>query len=156
MERERADEILNEARRAIDVQVGQLDELRARTGLLFAAASLSGSFLGSAAAKGGLSLGFWGGGAVVAFVCAIGACIKVLWPKKEAWLFVTSPMHLIREWVETKRYDESMQLFLAKSLEENFDANKERLDELYLWFQAAALSVGVEVILGTIQLATSQ
>lgn len=156
MGEKRADEILAEARRAIDVQVAQLDELRARTGLLFAAASLSGSFLGSAAAKGGFDLGFWGGAAVIAFVCAIAACLKVLWPKKEAWLFVTSPTHLIREWVETKRDDESMRLFLGKSLEENFDANKERLDELYLWFQAAAISVGAEVILGTIQLATSQ
>jgi hypothetical protein len=148
-------EILTEARRAIDVQVAQLDELRARTGLLFAAASLSGSFLGSAAASGRVSLGFWGGAAVIAFVCAIGACIKVLWPKKAGWTFVNGPKHLIREWVKTERPDESMQLFLAECLEDNFDDNKTRLDELYLWFQAAALSVGAEVILGTIQLATS-
>jgi hypothetical protein len=142
------EEILSEARRAIDFQVAQMDELRTRTGLLFAAASLSASFLGSAAVRGGVSIGFWGGAAVVAFACAIGACIKVLWPKKEAWVFVTSPNHLIREWVETQRPDESMRLFLAQSLEENFDANKERLDDLYLWFQAAAVSVGIEVILG--------
>jgi hypothetical protein len=149
------DDILAEARRAIDVQATQLDELRARTGLLFAAASVSGSFLGSAAASSGFSLDFWGGAAVIAFVCAIGACIKVLWPKKEAWMFVTSPRHLIEEWVATKRYNESMQLALAGFLEDNFDANKKRLDELYLWFQVAAISVGAEVILGSIQLATS-
>jgi hypothetical protein len=149
------DDILVEARRAIEIQVAQLDELRARTGLLFAAASLSGSFLGSAASSGRISLGFWGSAAVVAFVCAIGACIKVLWPRKEAWTFVTSQKHLIREWVKTKRPDESMHLFLAECLEDHFDANKERLDGLYLWFQAAAVSVGAVVILGTIQLATS-
>jgi len=148
-------DILAEARRAIDVQVAALDELRARTGLLFAAASLSASFLGSAAAKGSIDLGFWGSAAVIAFLCAIGACVKVLWPKNEAWIFVTSPKHLIREWVKTNRPEESMQLFLAECLEDNFDANKERLDDLYLWFQVAAVSVGAEVILGTIQLATS-
>jgi hypothetical protein len=155
MDRRVEDDILVEARRGIDVQVAQLDELRARTGLLFAAASLSGSFLGSAAANGRISLGFWGSAAVVAFVCAIGACIKVLWPKKEAWTFVNGPKHLIREWVNEERPDESMHLFLAECLEDHFDQNKERLDDLYLWFQAAAVSVGVEVILGTIQLATS-
>lgn len=150
------DDILTEARRAIDVQVAQLDELRARTGLLFAAASLSASFLGSATVNSGVSLGFWGGASVVAFVCAIGACIKVLWPKKKAWIFVNSPKHLIGDWVRTERLpEESMHLFLAECLEENFDKNKERLDELYLWFQAAAVSVGVEVILGTVQLASS-
>lgn len=100
------DDILVEARRAIEIQVAQLDELRARTGLLFAAASLSASFLGSATADGRVSLGFWGSAAVIAFVCAIGACIKVLWPKKEAWTFVTSQKHLIREWVKTERPDE--------------------------------------------------
>ena len=68
---------------------------------------------------------------------------------------MNSPKHLIREWVKTKRPRESMQLFLAECLEDHFDENKERLDELYLWFQAAAVSVGAEVILGTIQLATS-
>lgn len=68
-------------------------------------------------------------------------------------MFVTSPMHLKREWIDEDRPNESMQLFLAKSLEENFDANKERLDDLYVWFQVAAFSVGVEVILGCVQFA---
>ena len=87
MEKERIEnEILAEARRAIDVQVAQLDELRTRTGLLFAAASLSGSFLGSAAARGEIGIGLWGGAALIAFAFSIGACVKVLWPKKEAWM----------------------------------------------------------------------
>lgn len=79
MDREQIeDEILAEARRAMAVQVAALDELRARTGLLLAAASLSGSFLGAAAANNGSRLGFLGGVAIVAFVLGVGSCIRVL------------------------------------------------------------------------------
>jgi hypothetical protein len=147
------DEILAEARRAIGVQVAALDELRSRTGLLLAAAALSGSFLGSATAQSDVSLGFIGGMAVVGFVCGIGFCIKVLWPKNEGWTFVTSPKQLIDDWVKIARPEESLPLFLAKCLEGHFDRNKERLDALYKWFQAAAFSVGASVILGSVQLA---
>ncbi|HEY6549837.1 MAG TPA: hypothetical protein VIY71_01410 [Solirubrobacterales bacterium] len=148
-------EILVEARRAISVQVAALDELRARTGLLLAAASLSGSFLGSAAANRGVSVDFWGGAAVIAFVIGVGSCIKVLWPKNKGWTFVTSPKILIADWVEIDRPDESLPIFLAEKLEAHFDKNKARLDGLYEWFQAAAISVGASVIMGSIQLATS-
>jgi hypothetical protein len=148
------DEILAEARRAISVQVAALDELRSRTGLLLAAASLSGSFLGSATASSGVSVDFWGGAAIIAFAFGVGSCIKVLWPKNKGWTFVTSSKQLTADWVKIDRPDESMQLFLAEKLEGHFDRNKERIDRLYEWFQAAAISVGASVILGSIQLAT--
>jgi hypothetical protein len=150
------DDILAEARRAIGVQVAALDELRSRTGLLLAAASLSGSFLGAAAANSGTSLGFMGLLAVIAFVLGVGSCIKVLWPKNEGWTFVNSPGQLISDWIETERPGESMQLFLARAMEGHFKKNKKRLDALYPWFQAAAFSVGASVILGSIQLAMNQ
>jgi hypothetical protein len=149
------DDILTEARRAISVQVAALDELRARTGLLLGAASLSGSFLGAAAANSGTSLDFSGAVAVIAFAIGVGSCIKVLWPKNKGWTFVNSPKQLISDWVEIDRPNESMQLFLAARMEDHFKKNKIRLDRLYEWFQAAAISVGASVILGSIQLAMS-
>jgi hypothetical protein len=148
------DDILAEARRAISVQVGQLDELRSRTGLLLAAAALSGSFLGSTAASGGINLNFWGGVAVIAFVVGVASCMVVLWPPKDdAWTFVTGPKQLIEDWVKIERPELSMQLFLAECLEGHYDANAKRLDGLYRWFQVAAFSVGASVILGCMQLA---
>lgn len=150
------DEILVEARRAIDVQVAALDELRARTGLLLAAASLSGSFLGAAAAESEADLGFVGGVAVLAFALGVGSCIWVLWPKNEGWTFVNSPGQLIADWIEIQRPEQSMKLFLARAMEGHFKGNKKRLDCLYRWFQAAAFSVGASVILGSVQLAMSQ
>ncbi|HET7590382.1 MAG TPA: hypothetical protein VFK14_09425 [Solirubrobacterales bacterium] len=147
-------EILTEARRAIGVQVAALDELRARTGLLLAAASLSGSFLGAAAAKHQSSLGVVGVIAIVAFGLGVGSCIRVLWPKNRGWTFVNSPSQLIADWVEIDRQEESMPVFLAEKMEGHFKKNKRRLDRLYLWFQAAAVSVGASVILGSVHLAT--
>ena len=148
------DEILAEARRAISFQAASLDELRSRTGLLLAAASVSGSFLGAATAKSGGDLNFWGGAALIAFVVAIGCCIWVLMPRHKGWIFITSPTTLKRDWIETDRPDESMKIFLATSLEGHYDANDKKMADLYVFFQVAAGSVAAEVILGAIQIAT--
>jgi hypothetical protein len=147
-------EILAEARRAITFQAASLDELRSRTGLLLAAASVSASFLGAATAKGGDDLGFCGGAALVAFVVAIGCCIWVLMPRRDGWTFITSPTTLKRDWIDTQRDTESMKLFLATALEGHYDANAKKMGDLYVFFQVAAGSVAAEVILGAIQIAT--
>lgn len=148
------DEILAEARRAITFQAASLDELRSRTGLLLAAASVSGSFLGAATAKSDGELNFWGGAALVAFVIAIGCCIWVLMPKRKGWTFITSPTTLKNDWIETERSTESMKIFLATSLENHYDTNDRKMADLYVLFQIAAGSVAAEVILGAIQIAT--
>jgi hypothetical protein len=150
------DVILEEARRAIDTQVSALDELRARTGILLAAAAVSGSFLGAATARAGDGFGFLGGTAVVTFVFGAASCIVVLWPPgDDAWIFVNSPKRLIKDWVKADQKDKSMPLFLAECLEDDYDKNEKRLLGLYKWFRAAAVSVGVAVILGCLQLAVS-
>lgn len=138
------------------VQVSALDELRARTGVLLAAAAVSGSFLGSATANSGISLGFVGGGAAVAFVFGVASCILVLWPPgDDAWTFVNSPKQLINDWLKTEQKDQTLHVFLAECLEGHYDKNEKRLLGLYRWFQAAAVSVGGSVILGCVQLAMS-
>jgi hypothetical protein len=150
------DVILEEARRAIDFQASALDELRARTGILLAAAAVSGSFLGAATARADVGFGFLGGVAVIAFVLGIAFCIVVLWPPgDDAWIFVNSPKQLINDWVKVEQNGKSMPLFLAECLEDDYDKNEKRLLGLYRWFQAAAVSVGAAVILGCIQLAVS-
>ena len=150
------DVILEEARRAINTQVSALDELRARTGVLLAAAAVSGSFLGAATADRGVSLSFWGGAAVVAFVLGVFSCIVVLWPPgDDAWTFVNSPKQLIEDWIKVDQEGQTLHVFLAGCLEEHYDKNEKRLLRLYKWFQAAAVSVGGSVILGCLQLAMS-
>lgn len=117
--------ILEEARRAIDFQASALDELRARTGILLAAAAVSGSFLGAATARADVGFGFLGGVAVVAFVLGIAFCIVVLWPPgDDAWIFVNSPKQLINDWVKVEQKGKSMPLFLAECLEDDYDRTK--------------------------------
>lgn len=146
------DEILTEARRAMEVQNASLNELRSRTGLLLAAASVSASFLGAAVETGASQLGFFGGLSLVAFVIAIGSCIRVLMPVPN-WTFRTSPTILIEDWIDVDRGGASMSLYLAQCLEGHFEQNKAKLDALYVWFQIAAVSLAAEVLLGAVRAA---
>lgn len=149
----RVEVILEEARRAITTQVSSLDELRSRTGLLLAAATLSGSFLGSLAADGNEDFGVAGVSAVGFYLLAVVCCLVVLSVRFSAWTTVTSPKVLAQDWLDEERPTESMQRFLAERLEDHYEANKRELDKLYRWFQGATFAVGLEVILGIAQLA---
>jgi hypothetical protein len=74
------------AQRALDKQERLLEELRSRTGLLLAAASLAASFLGREAfaedPKRGLAVL-----AVVAFLLAVAASVYILLPKRDKFVF---------------------------------------------------------------------
>jgi hypothetical protein len=74
------------AQRALDKQERLLEELRSRTGLLLAAASLAASFLGREAfaedPKRGLALV-----AVLAFLLSVGASVYILLPKRDKFVF---------------------------------------------------------------------
>jgi hypothetical protein len=73
------------AQRALDKQERLLEELRSRTGLLLAAASLAASFLGREAfavdPKRGLALL-----AVLSFLLAVGASVYILLPKRNKFV----------------------------------------------------------------------
>jgi hypothetical protein len=144
--------ILEEARRAIDVQVASVDEVRSRTGLLLATAAVTISILGSVTASSG-GLGVLGFVAVGFFVAAVFCCLVVLRPREGAWTVVTSPRILIKDWIDTDRPEESLAVFLAESLEENYETNELLADFLFAWFQRAATCVGIAVFLGVVQLA---
>jgi hypothetical protein len=149
------DVILEEARRAIQMQSSSLDELRSRTGVLLAAAALSASFLGSATAHEGAAISFWGGAALVLFGIGVALCVYLLAPQKKSWTFVNSPKLLIKEWIEEDQPGLSMRLFLAECLEDDYDQNEALLDKLYGWFSWAAVAIGTSVVLGCIQVASS-
>jgi hypothetical protein len=149
----RIEVILDEARRAITTQVASLDELRSRTGLLLAAATLSGSFLGSLAAEQNEEFGLAGIAAVGFYLLAVVCSLVVLSVRFSAWTTVTSPKVLAEDWLDEERPHESMQRFLAERLEDHYEGNKRELDKLFRWFQGATFAVGFEVILGIAELA---
>src|SRR6266576_383300 len=68
------------ALRALDGQERGLEELRARTGTLLAAASLVASFLGAQAIQRADSFGTLEALALVALAVSVGACTYVLLP----------------------------------------------------------------------------
>lgn len=142
---------LDEARRALTYQAGAVDELRARTGLLLAAASLSASFLGPAGADEG-DLGTCGILALLAFMVAVGTSLFILWPR--TWTFVTSPTTLLEDWADHER-EEDVRRFLAERLEGHYDGNEKEWKRLMKCFQLAAFSVGAAVILGSLELTTN-
>lgn len=144
-----------ESERLIATQVQSFDELRSRTGLLLAATAITGSFLGAAALEREDDLGFFGGAALLAFAVGIGACLVILWPKKDAYKFVLSPKILLESWSGGRYGDPAaMQRFIATKREEHYDENKSRIDRLFTAFQVAALAIGLQVILWTLQLTT--
>jgi hypothetical protein len=149
------DVILEEARRAIQIQSSSLDELRSRTGVLLAAAALSASFLGSATAHGGVAISFWGGAALILFAIGVALCVYVLAPQRKSWTFVNSSKVLAADWIETEQPDESMRLFLAGCMEDQYDQNQKQMEGLYHSFTWAAVAIGTSVVLGCVQLASS-
>ena len=147
--------IYEESKRAIVVQAASLDELRSRTGLLLAAASVTASFLASQATTRS-DLGVLGGVALLTFAVAVGACIHVLWPRKNGWTFVLSAKVLGEDWIDHEQPGgtAAMQRFIAEKLEGHYDANQRKLDALFRAFQVGAIATGAEVILWTLQLSS--
>ncbi|MBS1870546.1 MAG: hypothetical protein JSS99_12890 [Actinobacteria bacterium] len=142
-----------ESVRAIDMQARSLDELRTRTGVLLAAASVVASFLGAEALKTSAFEGL-AGLALIAFGVVLVGCIAILWPRHE-WRFALGARILIEDWTgENPCGDEAEMLkFLAQRLEANWHANKERINAMLVVFQVAACALGAEVIFWTLQLA---
>ena len=92
----------------------------------------------------------------MAFAAAVGACIYVLWPRKDGWTFDLSAKILGEDWIDQQRDGgiAAMQRFMAEKLEDHYDSNKKKLDHLFVWFQVAAVATGGEVILWTLRLST--
>lgn len=68
--------------RALEAQERAVDQLRARTGLLLAASSLTASFLGGQTVEHARGLGTLGTLAILALLASICFCIYVLLPKE--------------------------------------------------------------------------
>jgi hypothetical protein len=143
-----------ESVRAIDQQARMLDELRSRTGLLIAAASVVTSFLGAQAIdrEGVETLAVL---AIVVFLVALGLSLWVLVPRTRAWRFALGATTLLEDWADEPRCGDvrAMQRFLATTIEDNWDHNDRKLQRLYLCFQWAAGLVGADVVLWTLKLA---
>jgi hypothetical protein len=148
-----ADIVYEESVRAITQKEAALDGLRARTGTLLAAASITTAFLGgeALAREPGLDLAAW---AAIASFCIVGAlAIAILWPW--TWRFSHDASVLIEDHVDVpeRSQAEQLQLFLARTNDRNWDTNQTRLERLFWCFRAGSLCLAAEVVLWIVVLA---
>ena len=133
------------AQRALDKQERLVDELRSRTGLLLAAASLAASFLGREAFAGdpkdGLAIL-----ALAAFLLAVAASVYVLLPKTGKLVFAMVGAGLYEGLYEVK--DDLAEVYrrLAYQLDRFWDENDVELQKLFRAFRLAAFALSAEIV----------
>lgn len=133
------------AERALDKQERLLDELRSRTGLLLAAASLAASFLGREAFSRDASA-VLGTVALLAFLLAMGASVYVLLPKTNKFVFALTGVGLYEGLYAVKDDLPEVYRRLAYDLARFWDDNDMELQRLFGAFRIAAVALSVEVI----------
>jgi hypothetical protein len=88
----------DEAVRALSEQQAEIDSFRTRAGLLFSAAAITASFLGSLALRDGDSgLASWL--ALLCFVGVAAGCLAILWPRR--WEGTANPREVIETYIES-------------------------------------------------------
>jgi hypothetical protein len=134
------------AQRALDKQEKLIEELRSRTGLLLAAASLAASFLGREAfaedPKRGLALL-----ALLAFLVAVGASMYVLLPKTGKFVFALVGSGLYEGLYEVR--DDLAEVYrrLAYDLDRFWEENDVEMQKLFKAFRLAALGLSAEIVI---------
>jgi hypothetical protein len=140
--------------RTLTQQEAALNELRARTGTLIAAASIVASFLGGTAiSKHGLDP--WGVLALVAFVGSIALAIWVLLPR-EHLIFSVQGSTLFEDEVRSDVFDiGETHRRLAYWLDGFHAQNAEKVAPLFRCYRAAVVLLLLEVLFWSLQLALS-
>lgn len=128
-----------------------LAALRTRAGSVAAAASISGSFLGTAVAHG--SLDAWAILALIAFVLCAGAAVYVLLPHRLVSAFRVDA--LLAE-SDHRRVSDVTEAYRAAGIwmEHHLDRNADKIGDLSSRFAASCLLLTTEIILWTISLAS--
>lgn len=134
------------ALRALDKQERLIEELRSRTGLLLAAASLAASFLGREAFAGHPKRGR-AILALVAFLLAVGASVYVLLPKTGKFIFAMVGAGLYEGLYELRDDLGEVYRRLAYDLDRFWDDNDVELQKLFRAFRLAALGLSAEIVL---------
>jgi hypothetical protein len=147
MARSTAEIVYDQAVRAVDQQVQQLDELRNRTAVVLAASGVITGFLGRAAIENGL--GPFGFLAIVAFVFSALLCIWVLLPRWEAWEFSINARQLVPYFLDEDEPEtpDSLARYLADEIQDDYDSNSKLLERLYVGLNWACVALAVEVVL---------
>jgi hypothetical protein len=140
--------------RALDLQERAVEQLRARTGILLAASSLTASFLGAQTIQHESGLTALSGLALISLAASIGLCVYVLLPKR-AFKFSLSGPQVYETLFELGDDDEEIRRRLAYWLEEFWKRNQLRIDQLGRYFFGAAVALMLQLVFWTFALATN-
>ncbi len=138
--------------RALDVQERAVDQLRTRTGTLLAVSSLSASFFGAETIQRAGGLGTLGGLALACLVLSIGLCIYVLLPKR-GFVFSVSGPAVYERLYPIATDDEEVRRRLTYWLEEYWQANEAKLEEMGRFYFAAAVALIAQLVFWSFALA---
>jgi hypothetical protein len=147
MSKSTSEVVYEQAVRAVEQQVHQLDELRNRTSVVLAASGVITGFLGRGAVERGLEA--WGYCALAAFVTSALACVWVLLPRWESWEFSINAKKLTPYFLDEADPEPPDELFkyLANAIQDDFEQNANRLSNLYSGFTLACVTLAVETVL---------
>ena len=139
-------------RDALQAQHQLLKDLRAGAGMLLAATSLIASFLGSQAlAHGGLTIVAWL--AIGAFSLSLLAAVVVILPRPSLVFVVSSGS--LQESLPPRPSEAEIHAGLQRVVEHTMAANAPVLESLHTVYEVAALSLGGQVFLWVVQLAST-
>lgn len=133
------------AQRALDKQERLLEELRGRTGVLLAAASLAASFLGREAfaedPQAWLAIV-----ALVAFLVSTASSVYILLARADRFVFALAGAGVYEGLYEVRDDIAEVVRRLAYDLHGFWEANDDQLQKLFPAFRLAALGLSVEII----------
>jgi hypothetical protein len=135
-----------EAKRAVVQQVGALEAVRGRAGMLLAVASLATSFLGGLALQDDRPKNLLAWVGVGSFVGLVALTLVMLLPRK--WVFSFTAGRIIGDYIEAEEPADLAKTHreLALHLDKHFERNQKRLNRLYAAFVAAGVLLAVEVL----------
>jgi hypothetical protein len=139
--------VYEQAVRAVEQQVRQLDELRTRAAVILAASGVVTGFLGRTPVESGL--GPFGYLAIAAFAVSALACVWVLLPRWDCWEFSINAKSLMPFFLDETdpEHPDALFRYLADAIQDDFDQNKDLLAKLYSGFTVSCLALAIEIVL---------
>jgi hypothetical protein len=139
--------------RALDLQERALEQLRARTGTLLAASSLTASFLGAQAIAHAGRLGALGVSALVSLAASIGLCVYVLIPKR--FTFSLGAPDMYEQLFAVRTDEEEVRRRLVYWLQVHWKDNQAGIDKLGRYYLGGAIALSLQLICWSSALATN-
>jgi hypothetical protein len=144
----------DEAVRTLSEQQGIIESFRTRAGVLFPAAAITASFLGTTAlGNGNTNVASWL--ALLCFVAVAVASLAILWPRK--WESAANPRDVIEGYIESEAPAriENLHRDLSLHMHSSSLKNQAGIEQFSILLQIASASLTLEVVLWIAAIATT-